>query len=156
MPCYKPKNFKRSSCGNYQPKSNLKASLVFIACFILLFFGWMLAQFIFVQTDRQEEIPAFPVDTSFIRDNQTVYGYSSSVDETDSTPLITASNIKVRNGIVANNCLPFGTKVLINGQEFEVQDRMNSRYGCDTFDIWFENKQDAINHGVKNLRIAIL
>ena len=34
--------------------------------------------------------------------------YSSSVDETDDTPFITASGKHVRDGIVATNFLPFG------------------------------------------------
>ncbi|MDD5606770.1 MAG: hypothetical protein PHN37_02845, partial [Candidatus Pacebacteria bacterium] len=37
--------------------------------------------------------------------------YSSSYDETWGDPFITASGQEVRYGIVANNCLPFGTIV---------------------------------------------
>lgn len=86
----------------------------------------------------------------------TVYGYSSTVDQTDNSPFLTASQVMVRDGIVANNCLEFGSKVLINGREYEVQDRMNKRYGCNVFDIWFPKKQEAINWGVKKVTIEVL
>lgn len=84
-----------------------------------------------------------------------VYGYNSEVGQTDNSPFITASNQTVRDGIVANNCQPFGTKVEIDNKMFEVQDRMNSRYGCEVFDIWFENKQDALNWGKRNKLVII-
>src|SRR3989338_8592683 len=38
----------------------------------------------------------------------TLTAYSSSADETDSTPFITASGSKTRHGVVASNDLPFG------------------------------------------------
>lgn len=42
-----------------------------------------------------------------------ITAYSSSVDETDGTPFITANGARVRDGIVATNLLPFGTKIKI-------------------------------------------
>ena len=45
--------------------------------------------------------------------NATVYGYSSTVDQCDSDPFTTASGQRARDGIVANNCLPFGKEVAI-------------------------------------------
>ena len=77
--------------------------------------------------------------------------YTAMISQTDSTPTITASNQKVREGIVANNCLPFGTKIKVNTRVFEVQDRMNRRYGCDTFDIYMLDYADAINFGRQTL-----
>lgn len=73
--------------------------------------------------------------------------YTASPDETDDTPTITASNQEVRPGIVANNCLPFGTKVSIDGEMLEVQDRMNRRYGCEHFDVFVETKSEAFTRG---------
>lgn len=81
----------------------------------------------------------------------TVTAYTSDPNETDDTPYITASNQKVRKGIVANNCLAFGTKVEIDGQEYEVQDRKNKRYGCGWYDIWFASKKEALEFGIKQL-----
>ena len=40
-----------------------------------------------------------------------VTAYSSTPEETDDTPFITASNTRVRHGIVATNMLPFGTRI---------------------------------------------
>lgn len=83
----------------------------------------------------------------------TVTAYTSEESQTDSTPFITASNQKVRDGIVANNCLAFGTKVEIAGKVYEVQDRKNKRYGCDWYDIWFESKEEALEFGIQELTI---
>lgn len=85
----------------------------------------------------------------------TVTGYSSEERQTDSTPFITASNQRVRDGIIANNCLPFGTQVIIDSKTYEVQDRKNSRYGCEHFDIWFAETDDAWDWG-KQSRLAII
>lgn len=85
-----------------------------------------------------------------------ITAYSSSPDETWGDPFITASGQITRNGIVANNCLPFGTIVEINGVEFEVQDRKNARYGCEWFDIWQPSKQEALNFGIKKTYANII
>ena len=82
--------------------------------------------------------------------------YTASVFETDSTPTITASNISVRKGIIANNCLPFGTKIRVNDTVYEIQDRMNKRYGCDNFDIYMTKHQRAIGFGRQMLRYEII
>lgn len=84
----------------------------------------------------------------------TVYGYSSTVDQTDADPYTTASGERVRKGIVANNCLPFGTKVAIAKEMYEVKDRMNSRYGCNVFDIWFPTRSEAVAWGKKLITIT--
>ncbi|TSC91331.1 MAG: hypothetical protein CEN90_460 [Parcubacteria group bacterium Licking1014_17] len=89
----------------------------------------------------------------------TVTAYSSTPGQTDSTPFITARNTMVRDGIVAANFLPFGTKIKIpekfGNKVFVVEDRMNSRYD-KRIDVWFENTQTALEFGVKNLKIQIL
>ena len=82
--------------------------------------------------------------------------YTASVDETDSDPTITASNQKVRIGIIANNCLPFGTKIRVNGKIYEVQDRMNERYGCDKFDIYMCDHPNAVEFGKKVMLYEII
>lgn len=95
--------------------------------------------------------------------NQKVYGYSSTVGQTDSNPFRTASGTRTRKGIIANNCYDFGQRLRIHRRsgledfpkEFVVEDRMNSRYGCDSWDIWFESKQEALNWGIKTLTIRI-
>lgn len=54
--------------------------------------------------------------------------YTPRPEETDSTPDITASGKKVKEGMIAANFLPFGTKVKIDGRIYVVEDRMNRRY----------------------------
>ncbi len=84
-----------------------------------------------------------------------ISAYSSTVDQTDDTPFITASNKKVRDGIVANNCLDFGTRVKIDNRVYIVEDRMNRRYGCEHFDIWMSDTDDALDWGRQKLLIEI-
>lgn len=82
-----------------------------------------------------------------------VTAYNSLPEQTDDTPFETASGERTRDGIVANNCLKFGTKVVINGKTYEVQDRMNKRYGCERYDIWMEYKSDAVHFGTQKLEV---
>ena len=92
---------------------------------------------------------------SFVEVEAIVYAYNSLPNQTDDDPFITASGMHVIEGIVANNCLAFGTMVEIDGFVCEVQDRMNSRYGCEVFDIWMRNYDDAKNWGKKNIIVKI-
>ena len=84
-----------------------------------------------------------------------ITGYSSTEDQTDSTPNLTAYGTKVRKGIVANNCLPRGTQVEIEGRTYVVEDRKNPRYGCEWFDIWFESREMALEWGIQEKEIVI-
>lgn len=92
--------------------------------------------------------------------NALITGYSSTHWETDDTPFITASGGDVKDGIVANNLLPFGTRIKIPGiygdKIFVVEDRMNKRVGYYCFDIWFSSRQEALNFGAKSTYIEIL
>lgn len=85
--------------------------------------------------------------------------YSSSVDETDSTPFITAAGTYVRDGIVAANFLPMGTAIKIpaiyGNKIFVVEDRMNSRYQYNV-DVWFPSKELAKQFGRKTIKIEIV
>ncbi|MFZ5905889.1 MAG: hypothetical protein ACOYVJ_00590 [Nitrospirota bacterium] len=82
--------------------------------------------------------------------------YTADDAQTDSTPTITASNQRVQSGFIANNCLPFGTKIKVNGTIYEVQDRMHNRYGCDKFDIYMIDYSDAVNFGIRPLHYEII
>ena len=85
--------------------------------------------------------------------------YSSSVDETDSTPFITAEGTYVRDGIVAANFLPMGTAIKIpaiyGDKIFVVEDRMNSRYNYNV-DVWFPSKELAKEFGRKTVKIEVV
>lgn len=85
-----------------------------------------------------------------------VSAYTSDPLETDDTPTITASGSTTRHGIVANNCLEFGSEVEIQGKVYVVEDRMNSRYGCERYDIWMLDKVQAIQWGVQELAVKLL
>lgn len=89
-----------------------------------------------------------------------ITAYSSTEEQTDGTPFITASGKKVANGIIANNMLPFGTKVripkLYGDKIFVVEDRMHQRKGNYHVDIWFAEHQKAKEFGAKLTNIEIL
>ncbi len=90
----------------------------------------------------------------------TVTGYSSTPDQTDDTPFITASGKIVRPGIVAANFLPFGTKVrfpqLFPDQIFIVEDRMHKRFQDKRVDIWFPDRTTAEEFGIKKTIMEII
>ncbi len=94
-------------------------------------------------------------------------GYSSTIDQTNSEPFITASGARVRDGIVAANFLPFGTEIKIpnyyGDKVFVVKDRMNTRYSepkDDSYDgyidIWFSSRKEATNFGRVREEVVIL
>ncbi len=89
----------------------------------------------------------------------TITAYSSTVDQTNSEPFITASGSWVEDGIVAANFLPFDTKIRIpkyfGDKIFVVKDRMNRRYD-NRVDIWFPSRSQATNFGITNTDIEIL
>lgn len=86
--------------------------------------------------------------------------YSSTPEETDDTPFITAAGTTVRDGIVANNLLPFGTKIrmpdVYGDKIFVVEDRMNKRKGNYHVDVWFPSHREAEIFGAKLLNVEIL
>ncbi len=89
-----------------------------------------------------------------------ITAYSSTESQTDSTPFITASGSWVEDGIVANNLLPFGTKIRIpeiyGDKVFTVEDRMHWRKGYYHVDIWFPEYWQAKTFGAKNAYIEVL
>ena len=85
-----------------------------------------------------------------------VSAYSSEVGQTDDSPFITALGTRVRKGIIANNCLSMGTKVEIGGAIYVVEDRMNRRYGCEHFDIWFADTAEAWEFGRQQLKLSVI
>ena len=85
--------------------------------------------------------------------------YSSTPEETDDTPFITALGTATRDGIVATNFLPFGTRVKIpevfGDKIFVVEDRMHPRK-TDFLDVWMPSKQDALKIGIRRATILVL
>lgn len=91
-----------------------------------------------------------------------ITAYSSTVDQCDSTPFITASLTRVREGIVASRDYKFGTRILIPklfgfNKVLVVEDRMNKRFANkDRLDIWCRTRKEAKNFGKKELEIIVL
>lgn len=89
----------------------------------------------------------------------TATAYSSTVDQTDSNPFITASGSHVHWGTVALNGYPFGTKVrfpdMFGDQVFTVEDRTAKKY-TGRADIWFPSREAALQFGRRTLRMEIL
>lgn len=84
--------------------------------------------------------------------------YSSTPDQTDDTPFITANGTRVRDGIAAANFLPFGARFrlpeLFGGKVFVVHDRMHPRFNS-RIDIWVEMREEAIARGVEYTVVEI-
>ena len=99
------------------------------------------------------------IPTKKYRENVYITAYSSRAQETDDTPFITASGTRVRDGVVAANWLPIGTKVripsLFGDKIFVVEDRMHKR-NAEKLDIWFAETSDAYKFGVRRARVEIL
>ena len=84
--------------------------------------------------------------------------YNSLPNQTDDTPWTTASGTKCREGVVASNYFPIGTKLMIEGYKgrvFVVEDRMNARYG-KKIDIWFRDYDDAMKFGNRKIKYYVL
>lgn len=104
--------------------------------------------------------PANPEPEVAQKINVVVTAYSSSPWETWGDPFITAAGTGVREGIIANNLLPFGTKVrfpeIYGDKIFVVEDRMNSRVGYYQVDIWLPSYGEALSFGAQRTYIEVL
>jgi len=105
-----------------------------------------------------ELTPADPADARYTT-TRVVTAYSSTPDQTDDTPFITANGTVVHDGIIAANWLKFGTRVRIpdmfGDKVFIVADRMNPRFD-DRADIWMAERSDAVKFGIRRLAIEVL
>lgn len=89
--------------------------------------------------------------------------YSSTIDQTDSTPCITANGFDLcahnQEDVIAANFLPFGTKVrfpeLFGDRIFTVQDRMNARYYYRA-DVWMKTREAAIKFGYAYAKLEVV
>jgi 3D (Asp-Asp-Asp) domain-containing protein len=87
--------------------------------------------------------------------------YNSLPGQTDSSPWVTASGTRCREGVIASNYFPIGTKIYIEGNKavkggvYTVEDRMNKRYH-KKIDIWFRHYDDARKFGVRKIKYYVL
>jgi|APSaa5957512535_1039671.scaffolds.fasta_scaffold189716_1 3D (Asp-Asp-Asp) domain-containing protein len=109
-------------------------------------------------------VPAVVDTVEIVTIPVTITAYSSTVDQCDDDPFITASNKRVERGVIAlsRNLLkkfdaeaPFDwgheIYIIIDGDSlgpFIVEDAMNKRYK-DYVDIWHPTREEANNWGVK-------
>ncbi|MFC1640468.1 hypothetical protein ACFL2D_00290 [Patescibacteria group bacterium] len=104
---------------------------------------------------RQAPVEATSGDIRYVNAS----AYSSTADQCSGDPFITASGTRVHWGTVAANFLPFGAKVrfpdYFGDQVFTIEDRTSTRYS-DRADIWFPSRGEALQFGVRTLRIEIL
>lgn len=105
---------------------------------------------------RFAQRPAIPRGTTF---RILATAYSSTPDQTDASPFITASGTHVHDGTVGVNFLPFGTKVrFVNYRTdmiFTVEDRHHPRL-TSRVDIWFPSRAAAIQFGARVLQMEVV
>lgn len=103
---------------------------------------------------RQYFINKTPQKTIYV----TVSAYSSTADQTDGNPYLTAFGTPVRDGIVAANFLPVGTVVRFpdkfGDKLFVVEDSMDERFGLQV-DIWMSSQEEAKKFGIQYLKMEV-
>ena len=146
---------------------------------ILIFFGILFSVYYFSEAEETMDLDTIS-DFAIVQENSLaslsnpndpplkvvskmpaiITAYSSTPWQTDDTPFITASGSRVREGIIANNYLSFGTKVRIpeiyGDRIFTVEDRMNWKKSNYQVDIWFPDYQQALVFGAQRTHIEIL
>lgn len=89
----------------------------------------------------------------------TASAYNSVPGQTDGSPFHTAIGSLTRDGVIASNYFPIGTKIRIpdhyGDKVFRVEDRMNPRYN-KTLDIWMEDIQEAKQWGRRYIKVEIV
>lgn len=168
------RKFKRTLSNGYSLSIGIALKALLIPFVIVTLFGTVEA----IKTEPQKvpQVRSQQFEAKFkafahseaITDNEidskryaTVTAYTSRVQETDSSPYITASGVNLKNRfdcIVAHNTLPFGTKVAIDNLGIcEVQDRGASRNGRSWFDVYFGNDvKRALEFGKRKLAFRVL
>lgn len=85
------------------------------------------------------------------------WGENRPLDE-NGKPIVYTANMSIaKEGVTIAadiNILPYGTKVIIDGHEYIVQDKGGVING-NRIDIYFESHQDALNFGVQYKEIYI-
>lgn len=88
-----------------------------------------------------------------------ITAYTSRPEETDDTPFTTASGVRVKDGIIACNFLPFGARVAIpkrfGAQVFTVEDRMHPR-NARAVDVWMRYLCAAREFGRDTVDIVVV
>lgn len=111
------------------------------------------ADFPLLAAPEEEELPPPRVVDMWVT------AYSSSKDETDSTPHVTAIGTQTRDGIAATNMFPIGTLVRIpeffGDKVFVIEDRMHPRKQW-VLDVWMASKAEAKEFGSYLTKVEIV
>ncbi|MCA9756366.1 MAG: 3D domain-containing protein [Candidatus Eisenbacteria bacterium] len=111
--------------------------------------------------------PADEEEMGFVFHSVSVTGYSSRMEETDSTPFITAINTITAPGVLAVSRdmlrtftpgapFDFGDRVLISGVGvYQIEDTMNPRW-TRRVDVWFPSTEEALAWGRRETYMAIV
>ena len=121
----------------------------------------------FVNAIEPSELPTSsdrePVRTILV----VVTAYSSTPDQTDSTPCIAAKGFDLceayaqfgEGNTIAANFLTINKHIklpdLFGDKTFVVRDRMNERYGYGRIDVWMPTREMAKEFGVKRVKMDI-
>ncbi|MBT4722267.1 3D domain-containing protein [Candidatus Falkowbacteria bacterium] len=114
--------------------------------------------------DNKDKKVNDPFDQNVVRTVTVIAtAYSSTVDQCDDTPCITANGFNVcEHGIedtIAANFLRFGTRVKlpeVSGDKiYIVRDRMNPKYD-HRIDLWMTSRNKAITFGKRLVKIEIV
>lgn len=121
----------------------------------------------FVNAIEPSELPTSsdrePVRTIWV----VVTAYSSTPDQTDSTPCIAAKGFDLcdayaqfgESNTIAANFLAINKHIklpdLFGDKTFVVRDRMNERYGQGRIDVWMPTREMAKEFGVKRVKMEM-
>ena len=126
--------------------------LCFIAA-VAIYFGCGTKIVIAEPGDEMRRVEGVSIAEKF---NTEVTAYSSSPDEADDTPFISADGNTVYDGLAAcPRRYDFGTRVMIDNRIYTCGDRLAEKYD-HRFDIWKATKQEAIDYGMTVKEVAIL
>lgn len=132
---------------------------IYILAFVVVFF--LIRAYHHAHDKLSAPVPVVEATTQFYVGEAYITGYSSEPPQTDSDPYITATNQKVFDGGVAvsealEKFAPMRSYLIIDGKSYRVNDRMNKRISGFCADIWFKDKQDALDYGRRKSIIVVV
>ena len=83
--------------------------------------------------------------------------YTASDDQCGKSDGITASGTHAKQGrtIAAPSWIPLGTKVIIGGHEYTVEDR-GGYISYNRLDIYMDSRDDAVEFGRKEMEVTVV
>lgn len=97
-------------------------------------------------------------DVAYVVDGEThlmeLTFYTTAPDEGSGTGITASGTVATAGRTVACNSLPFGTRVIVEGREYVVEDTGN--IGSNTLDILVETKEEAFSKGRYMAEVMVL